>query len=55
MVRILLPVSTGSEFAINTELLLEEGEDIKSLEGKDSPDGNGVIQIKKGIEGWSYF
>ena len=45
-----IAVSTGSEFAINTELLLEEGEDIKSLEGKDSPDGNGVIQIKKGIE-----
>ena len=42
-----IAVSTGSEFAINTELLLEEGEDIKSLEGKDSPDGNGVIQIKK--------
>ena len=45
-----IAVSTDSEFAINTELLLEEGEDIKSLEGKDSPDGNGVIQIKKGIE-----
>ena len=45
-----IAVSTGSEFAINTELLLEEGEDIKSLEGKDSPDGNGIIQIKKGIE-----
>jgi prolyl-tRNA synthetase len=45
-----IAVSTGSEFAINTELLLEEGEDIKSLEGEDSPDGNGVIQIKKGIE-----
>ena len=45
-----IAISTNSEFAINTELLLEEGEDIKSLEGKDSPDGKGIIQIKKGIE-----
>ena len=29
-------------FAINTELLLNEGEDISSLEGKPSPDGEGV-------------
>lgn len=45
-----IAISTNSEFAINTELLLEEGEDIKTLEGKDSPDGKGIIQIKKGIE-----
>lgn len=45
-----IAISTNSEFAINTELLLEEGEDIKSLEGKDSPDGKGIMQIKKGIE-----
>ena len=45
-----IAVSDSSEFAINTELLLEEGEDISSLEGKPSPDGNGTIQIKKGIE-----
>ena len=45
-----IAISTNSEFAINTELLLEEGEDIASLEGKPSPDGKGVIQIKKGIE-----
>ena len=45
-----IAISTASEFAINTELLLKEGEDIKSLEGKPSPDGNGIIQIKKGIE-----
>jgi prolyl-tRNA synthetase len=45
-----IAVSDSSEFAINTELLLEEGEDINSLEGKPSPDGNGTIQIKKGIE-----
>jgi len=45
-----IAISNASEFAINTELLLNEGEDISSLEGKPSPDGNGVIQIKKGIE-----
>ncbi len=45
-----IAVSDSSEFAINTELLLKEGEDINSLEGKPSPDGNGTIQIKKGIE-----
>jgi prolyl-tRNA synthetase len=45
-----IAISDESEFAINTELLLSEGEDISSLEGKPSPDGNGVIEIKKGIE-----
>ena len=45
-----IAVSDASEYAINTELLLKEGEDIASLEGKPSPDGKGVIQIKKGIE-----
>ena len=45
-----IAVSNGSEFAINTELLLKEGENLNSLEGKPSPDGKGVIQIKKGIE-----
>jgi len=45
-----IAVSDGSEFAINTELLLSKGEDIDSLEGKPSPDGKGIIQIKKGIE-----
>ena len=45
-----IAVSNSSEFAINTELLLKDGEDIKSLEGKKSPDGKGEIQIKKGIE-----
>ena len=45
-----IAVSSESEFAINTELLLKEGEDISSLEGKPSPDGKGTIQIKKGIE-----
>ena len=45
-----IAVSDSSEFAINTELLLKDGEDITTLEGKPSPDGNGTIQIKKGIE-----
>jgi len=45
-----IAISDASEFAINTELLLREGEDISTLEGKPSPDGNGVIEIKKGIE-----
>ena len=45
-----IAISDDSEYAINTELLLKEGEDIASLEGKPSPDGKGVIQIKKGIE-----
>ena len=45
-----IAVSDSSDFAINTELLLEEGEDLESLQGKPSPDGKGIIQIKKGIE-----
>ena len=45
-----IAISSESEFAINTELLLKEGEDISSLQGKPSPDGKGTIQIKKGIE-----
>ena len=45
-----IAISDASEFAINTELLLNEGEDINTLKGKPSPDGNGVIEIKKGIE-----
>ena len=45
-----IAVSDSSDFAINTELLLEEGEDLDSLQGKPSPDGKGVIQIRKGIE-----
>jgi len=45
-----IAISDASEFAINTELLLNEGEDISTLAGKPSPDGNGVIEIKKGIE-----
>ena len=45
-----IAISDTSEFAINTELLLDEGQDISTLEGKPSPDGNGVIEINKGIE-----
>ena len=50
-----IAISDASEFAINTELLLKEGEDINSLEGQPSPDGNGKIVIKKGIEVGIYF
>ena len=45
-----IAISDSSDFAINTELLLEEGDDIESLEGKPSPNGKGIIQVKKGIE-----
>jgi len=45
-----IAVSDSSDFAINTELLLEDGDDLESLQGKPSPDGKGVIEIKKGIE-----
>jgi prolyl-tRNA synthetase len=45
-----IAVSNSSEYAINTELLLKEGDDISSLEGKPSPAGEGIIEIKKGIE-----
>ena len=45
-----IAISDSSDFAINTELLLEEGDNIESLEGKPSPDGKGIIQVKKGIE-----
>ena len=45
-----IAISSDSEFAINTELLLKDGENIASLEGTKTPDGNGTIQIKKGIE-----
>ena len=45
-----IAISDSSDFATNTELLLEEGEDIESLQGKPSPDGEGIIEIKKGIE-----
>jgi prolyl-tRNA synthetase len=50
MVKDTIAVSDSSDFAINTELLLEEGDVIESLQGKPSPDGKGIIQIKKGIE-----
>ena len=45
-----IAVSDSSEYAINTEVLLKNNENIGSLEGQPSPDGNGLIQIKKGIE-----
>jgi len=45
-----IAVSNSSDFAINTELLLGDGENLESLQGKPSPDGEGIIEIKKGIE-----
>ena len=45
-----IAVSDASDFAINTELLLKDGDNLKSLDGKPSPDGEGIIEIKKGIE-----
>ena len=45
-----IAVSDSSEYAINTEVLIKNNESIDSLEGQPSPDGNGLIQIKKGIE-----
>ena len=38
-----IAISDSSEFAINTDLLLKKDENINSLEGKPSPDGNGCL------------
>ena len=48
----LLAFSDKSEYAINAELLteLQEGQDPFSLEGKPSPDGKGILKLKRGIE-----
>ena len=48
----LLAFSDKSEYAINAELLteLQDGQDPYSLEGKPSPDGKGLLKLKKGIE-----
>lgn len=48
----LLAFSDKSEYAINAELLteLQEGQDPYSLDGKPSPDGKGLLRLKKGIE-----
>ena len=48
----LLAFSDKSSYAINAELLneLNEGQDPYSLDGKPSPDGKGVLKLKKGIE-----
>ncbi len=45
-----LAVSDSSDYAVNAELLLENDQDAQSLEGQKSPDGNGLIEITKGIE-----
>ena len=48
----LLAFSDKSEYAINAELQteLQNGQDPNSLEGKPSPDGKGLLKLKKGIE-----
>ena len=48
----LLAFSDKSDYAINAELLteLQEGQDPFSLGGKPSPDGKGILKLKKGIE-----
>ena len=48
----LLAFSDKSEYAINAELLteLQEGQDPFSLEGKPSPDGKGILKLKRGVE-----
>ena len=48
----LLAFSDKSEYAINAEVLteLQEGQDPYSLDGKPSPDGKGLLRLKKGIE-----
>ena len=48
----LLAFSDISDYAINAELLneLQDGQDPYSLEGKPSPDGKGLLKLKKGIE-----
>ena len=48
----LLAFSDKSSYAINAELLteLQDGQDPSSLDGKPSPDGKGVLKLKKGIE-----
>ena len=48
----LLAFSDSSDYAINAELLIElqDEQDPKSLEGKPSPDGKGILQLKRGIE-----
>ena len=45
-----IAISDSSEYAINTELLIEKNDDVYSLEGKPMPGDKGVISIKKGIE-----
>ena len=45
-----LAVSNSSDYAVNAELLLDDDQDSKSLVGQKSPDGNGLLEITKGIE-----
>ena len=45
-----LAVSDSSDYAVNAELLHENNQNSKSLVGQKSPDGNGLLEITKGIE-----
>ena len=48
----LLAFSNKSDYAINAELLVKlmDDQNPDSLEGKPSPDGKGILSLKKGIE-----
>ena len=48
----LLAFSDKSTYATNAELLteLQDGQDPSTLEGKESPDGKGILKLKRGIE-----
>ena len=48
----LLAFSDKSDYAINAELLVKSQDDQnpKNLEGKPSPDGKGLLKLKRGIE-----
>ena len=45
-----LAASDSSDYAVNAELLLEDGQNASMLVGKESPDGKGILEVKKGIE-----
>ena len=52
LIEDLLAFSDKSDYAINAELLVKSQDDQnpKNLEGKPSPDGKGLLKLKRGIE-----
>ena len=43
--------SDSSDYAVNAEAaILEDGQNASMLVGKESPDGKGILEVKKGIE-----